>query len=487
MKENKKSADTKVSNTPKTEGKVTENQREKQESRFLFQFDDIISYGAHVMRSNCYQEGKGDSRIEQDTEAFLTKHINRWLAGEDRDTIGEFVYRLTNKSLMVWNNLFFEEVDSETFSVILRKIFEEAEIGLVYHYRSARRIASGIPSSLLFSRRNWIPQQGYITFSNGILEVGSGKLLEPTPDIHTGNVIHRDFDSQADCPKFRKAVSDALDKDTAKVFQEACGNLFLGFQHEIITILVGDGLNGKSTICNAIAYALGGRDNVSELTLKQITDEQGQHRANMIGKIANICPDSGDLDVGNEDNLKRYCSGEPMSFKRLYEQPGTISGLPKSLICTNTLSSTSDHSPGFLRRLLIIPFNKVIKDVNVNLKKELEAEADGILNWLFEGAKRLEKQGKFSHSDTIAERKESYQIDSNPVAMWLRERDFKPHPVEKVRLGNIYSDFEKWRIANGYKQISNKKFAERLRFLGVDVRQYGAYTYAYLAVDDLPT
>lgn len=107
MTEKEKSADTSPNTPEKTKGKVTENQRKKQESRFLFQFDDIISYGAQVMRSNCYQEGKGDSRIEQDTEAFLTKHINRWLAGEDRDTIGEFVYRLTNKSLMVWNNLFF--------------------------------------------------------------------------------------------------------------------------------------------------------------------------------------------------------------------------------------------------------------------------------------------------------------------------------------------------------------------------------------------
>ena len=117
----------------------------------------------------------------------------------------------------------------------------------------------------------------------------------------------------------------------------------------------------------------------------------------------------------------------------------------------------------------------------------MEAEADGILNWIFEGAKRLKQQEGFSYSDAIADRKESYQIESNPVAMGLRERDYKPHPVEKVKLGNIYADFDKWRICNGYKQISNKKFAERLRFLGVDVRQYGAYTYAYLAVDDLPT
>ena len=487
MKENKKSADTKVSNTPKTEGKVTDNQPKKQESRFIFQFSDFIAYGGEIMNGSCHEQGQGHSRIEQDTEAKLTWYVFRWLAGEDRDAIGNYVFRLTNKSLMVWNDLFYEEVDTEMFSVILRKIFEEAEIGLVYRYRSAERIASAIPASLKYSRRNWTPQPGYITFSNGILEVATGKMIDPNPDIFSSHVILRNYDPSADCPKFKKAVADALDKDTAKVFQEACGNLFLGFEHEIITILVGDGLNGKSTVCNAIAYALGGRDNVSELTLKQITDEQGQHRANMIGKIANICPDSGDLDVGNEDNLKRYCSGESMSFKRLYEQPGTISGLPKSIICTNTLSSTSDHSPGFLRRLLIIPFNKVIKDVNVNLKKELEAEADGILNWLLEGAKRLEKQGKFSHSDTIAERKESYQIESNPVAMWLRERDYQPHPSEKVRLGNIYSDFEKWRIANGYKQISNKKFAERLRFLGVEVRQYGAYTYAYVAVDDLPT
>ena len=388
---------------------------------------------------------------------------------------------------MIWNDHYYEQISLDVFSVILRKIFDSIDVGIVYHYRTTAKIASAIPASLEYSGKVWEPQPGYITFANGVLEVESGKLLEPTPDIRTGNVIHRNFDPKADCPKFRKAVSDALDKDTAKVFQEACGNLFLGFEHEIITILVGDGLNGKSTICNAIAYALGGRDNVSELTLKQITDEPGQHRANMIGKIANICPDSGDLDVGNEDNLKRYSSGESMSFKRLYEQPGTISGLPKSIICTNTLSSTSDHSPGFLRRLLIIPFNKVIKEVNVNLKKELEAEADGILNWIFEGARRLKQQGSFSHSNAIADRKESYQIESNPVAMWLRERDFKPHPSEKVKLGNIYADFDKWRICNGYKQISNKKFAERLRFLGVDVRQYGAYTYAYLAVDDLPT
>lgn len=81
MIEKEKSADTKVSNTPKTEGKVTDNQPKKQESRFLFHFNDIIAYGSEIMRGNCYQLGKGDSRIEQATEAFLTKNINCWLAG----------------------------------------------------------------------------------------------------------------------------------------------------------------------------------------------------------------------------------------------------------------------------------------------------------------------------------------------------------------------------------------------------------------------
>ena len=312
MTEKEKSADTSPNTLEKTEGKVIENQPKKQESRFIFQFSDFIAYGGEIMNGSCHEQGQGHSRIEQDTEAKLTWYVFRWLAGEDRDAIGNYVFRLTNKSLMVWNDLFYEEVDTEMFSVILRKIFEEAEIGLVYRYRSAERIASAIPASLKYSRRNWTPQPGYITFSNGILEVATGKMIDPNPDIFSSHVILRNYDPSADCPKFKKAVADALDKDTAKVFQEACGNLFLGFEHEIITILVGDGLNGKSTVCNAIAYALGGRDNVSELTLKQITDEQGQHRANMIGKIANICPDSGDLDVGNEDNLKRYCSGESM-------------------------------------------------------------------------------------------------------------------------------------------------------------------------------
>ncbi len=227
MKENKKSADTKVSNTPKTEGKVTDNQPKKQESRFVvLRYKDFFEYGAHYLGSCCSRAGENDTKVEQQVEAHLTQYVLRCMTGEEGDCLAsDYLFKLTDKSLMIWNDHHYEQISLDIFSVILRQIFMAIGVGVVYYHRTTARIASAIPASLEYSGKVWEPQPGYITFKNGVLEVDSGKLIEPTPDIHTGNVIHRIFDPKADCPKFRKAISEALDKDTAKVFQDVKGKV----------------------------------------------------------------------------------------------------------------------------------------------------------------------------------------------------------------------------------------------------------------------
>ena len=69
MGENEKSADTSPNTPEKTKSKVTENQRKKQESRFVvLRYKDFFEYGAYYLGSCCSRAGENDTKVEQQVE-----------------------------------------------------------------------------------------------------------------------------------------------------------------------------------------------------------------------------------------------------------------------------------------------------------------------------------------------------------------------------------------------------------------------------------
>ena len=469
----------------KSEIKYSESQSLPQE-----RFADFLDYIKETVGATLTGMGQDHHSVDAALEGRMRDLFSRYIVGDDGDAIDRYAYADSSCSLYLYNGKHYERLDLKKFSFLLRKVMERMEMGVVYRHKSSEPIAKSITEDMISTGTMWKPDSRYMVFRNGVLDTDDMTLHPHAPEYQT-NIVFSDLDYQpdADCPTFRKVVADALDQDTANVLQEMCGYLlFPDSRHEKIGVLVGEGRNGKSVILNMISYALG-EENVTHFGLQQITDASGVFIANMVGKLANICHDSGNLiKVGNEGILKQYASGEPIMAKILYQQPTITTNYPHSIIAVNALPVSADVSDGYFRRFLIIDFPHQIplNKVDRQLFQKMKPERMGVLLWIIEGMKRLLSESDFSESKAVEEIKRQYRKDNNIVATFLDEFEFRPSKTETRALNEIFRMFDRWAKENNYKPMSNRTFAARLRGLKFHTKKMGT-TLVYMESDkDLP-
>lgn len=184
-----------------------------------------------------------------------------------------------------------------------------------------------------------------------------------------------------------------------------------GLKLEKVLFLYGSGCNGKSVFVD-ITEALLGRDNISHESLSDMCSENGGNsRANLEGKLLNTCSDVAPNAFAG-DIFKRIASQEPISAKILYKDVHTLTEYAKMMFCLNELPKTNDRSNGFYRRFLIAPFLIQIPKtkINPNLAREIIAtELPGVMNWVLEGRKRLVKNKAFTESPLMLKTLEDYK------------------------------------------------------------------------------
>lgn len=470
---------------PKTASKCSENQRLPQE-----RFADFLDYIKETVGATLTGMGQDHHSVDAALEGRMRDLFCRYIVGDDGDAIDRYAYADSTFCIYLYNGKHYERLEPKKFAFLIRKAMTQMEMGVVYRHKSSEQIAKSITEDMISTGTMWKPDSRYMIFRNGVLDTDDMTLHEHSPEYLTNIVFaDLDFNPDADCPIFRKVVADALDQDTANVLQEMCGYLlFPDSRHEKIGVLVGGGRNGKSVILNMISYALG-EENVTHFGLQQITDASGVFIANMVGKLANICHDSGNLiKVGNEGILKQYASGEPIMAKVLYHQPTITTNYPHSIIAVNALPVSADVSDGYFRRFLIIDFPHQIplNKVDRQLFQKMKPERMGVLLWIIEGMKRLLSESDFSESKAVDDIKKQYQRDNNIVATFVDEFEFRPSRTEMRPLDEVFRMFKTWTKDNNYRDMGKRTFSTRLKGLKFRTQKVGV-TMVYIESDkDLP-
>ncbi|MBR0035268.1 MAG: toprim domain-containing protein, partial [Synergistaceae bacterium] len=171
-------------------------------------------------------------------------------------------------------------------------------------------------------------------------------------------------------------------------------------------MLVGKGSNGKSTFLEVIKE-LFGRHNCSYLRPDRLTNpfDVMQIRHSMI----NICHESARSMGGAEEILKAVISGDPITGSYKCQDAEAFQSRAKWIIATNSIMDIKDVSYGFLRRMVVIPFNAKFKDssepqgrgrpvndkIDYDLLDKLRAELPEIYWWAFYGYWLLKHGHKF--------------------------------------------------------------------------------------------
>jgi len=277
-----------------------------------------------------------------------------------------------------------------------------------------------------------------------------------------------DYDSTATNQVFINYLDDVLpDRFTQRTLQEIIGYLFIkGLKLEKIFFLFGTGANGKSVLFEVI-NGLIGDENISHFSLESLTDGTGYFRAKIKDKIVNY---GTDINLNRIDAglFKTLASGEPVEARLPYAEPFTISDYAKLIFNVNRLDNANiEHTHGFYRRILIIPFNKTIadNDQDKNLHKKILADKAGVLNWIIQGAENVIRNEDIFISKECQNFKSRFIKETDSASLFLESENYIKDS-NTVLLSSLYEEYRDFCLEDGYNKLGKKNFSKRLEALG---------------------
>jgi putative DNA primase/helicase len=317
----------------------------------------------------------------------------------------------------------------------------------------------------------------HVSLQNGILdvealirgEVEAFRALDPR--WFSTNALPFHYNPRAGCPQFLKFLDQIFEGDQERIafIQEWIGWCCVydySFQHALV--LSGDGANGKGVLSKVIE-ALLGEDNVSHVPLERFG--QRFQLAPTVGKLLNMAPEMSTIDKSDEEQLKSITGGDRISIDIKYGDGLDTKMTARCIFSTNSIPPFFDRSGGLRRRLIILPFNRVVPEAErvLHLERKFFPELAGIFNWAIAGLKTLRERGRFEIPEISRSAVERHMKDSNPAATFLLD-ECSQRPDVAVKSMDLYTAYTAWFKEQGYsKQI----FLSQPQFAKEVTRAYG--------------
>jgi len=303
-----------------------------------------------------------------------------------------------------------------------------------------------------------------LCLENGIYNLDTREFRDHTPEVYFTTKLPINYDPEADCPKIKQFLEEVAHPEDIPLIQEIIGyTLFPGYPFHKAVMLHGGGANGKSTFLELLKNFVGAK-NTSGVQLQKLDDDKFA-RAELYGKMTNICADLPPKRLYYTGVFKMLSGGDMVEAERKYQDPFRFNNRAKLLFSANELPPTSDLTDAYFRRWLIIDFPNTFKgsDADPNLLSKLttDGELSGLFNWALEGLERLLEQGGFTKSTAQEEIKDR----------WIKETDslrsFVMAKVEEDEENYVSKDafmieYKKWCKSNNLGPVSKEKIGRDL-------------------------
>jgi P4 family phage/plasmid primase-like protien len=324
-----------------------------------------------------------------------------------------------------------------------------------------------------------VTQDSIITLSmnNGLLILGhdgQAEIIPHTPDYFSFIQLPYGYELKAQCPTWLNFLNDITlcRQDYILLLQQWCGYLLRSdLRQQKFLLCVGEGANGKGVFFEVVQNLVG-VENCSQVPIAQL--HRSFSLAATIGKMVNLTHESaGKIEESAETTLKSFVAGDRMEFERKFREP--FSGIPtaKIMVATNDLPRFNDKSQAVWRRILLVPFDKVVAEAQqiTTLAEKLKKELPGILNWALEGLRNLNAAGRFTVPANSRELIEQYRQDSNPARAFLLENYESTNNGDIVPCEDVYRQYRGWCEGNGHQPLSNGLFGKEVKRVYPDIER----------------
>jgi len=278
----------------------------------------------------------------------------------------------------------------------------------------------------------------YINMKNSVFCIskdGEIKTLQHEPSYGFKWQLPYNYNPDAKCPQIMQFLNDVVEEENAiKVLQEFCGYIFLPHKflnyEKALWLFGATGANGKSVLLSLV-HQLIDETNISHMNLSELADPI--KRTMLMGKVLNITNDATikNIDTGT---YKALISGETTTIRQLYKGAAELKAPPKFMIATNELPLMQQGTEAFVRRMILLPFNKQIPEAqrDIHLSSKLSSEVEGFFNFALEGLQRLIQNQQFSKSNLIESATSDYLCELDVLSDFLQD-----HPIEALHGKNV--------------------------------------------------
>lgn len=251
-----------------------------------------------------------------------------------------------------------------------------------------------------------------INVLNGELWLGSDGTVTLRPhDSGSGQQQCSDltYKPNAACPCYDRALADIFSSSSDPAGLTALWHELTGYllqparRRPLIVVAAGRGRDGKSALAETLVRLLG-RAQVTAMPVEDLTGSRF-----ILGDLAasRVFLDA-DMTAGvllPDGMLKKLSEGTTVTAERKFRDPITFTMRAVPLLLMNTTPRLADHSPGFRRRLLVLPFERQFAEAEVDyglFPNIYETELSGALNRALEGLQRVIQRGwKFDPPDAV--------------------------------------------------------------------------------------
>ena len=190
--------------------------------------------------------------------------------------------------------------------------------------------------------------------------------------------------------------------------------------------------------------------------------------AGLTGKNLVIASEQPSAYLASTNTLNAIISGEPLQVEQKYRDPYTI--IPRAKVCwaMNELPRVADANSGLFRRVKIIQFPALPESQrSPELKRDIEAEGPGILNWALEGLRRVRERGHFEIPTSVREATAEFQASNDVPALFVEDRCIRGDGF-KVQAQKLYDEYVEWCNDNGHRPQSSTRVAADWARLGFE-------------------
>jgi len=312
---------------------------------------------------------------------------------------------------------------------------------------------------------SWDADPDILVCKNGSLRISTGELAEHQPGYFATSAVPYEYD-----PNARPVIWDYFLRNTVPVaanfLQEFAGYaLTTEMAHELAVWLFGPPGSGKSTFIAGLAAMLGHRAGIlglADLERSRFT------LADLPGKTLVVASEQPSSYLASTNTLNAIISGEPIQVERKYRDPFTV--IPRAKVCwaMNELPRVADANSGLFRRVKVVTFPALAENErDPKIKRAIETEGAGILNWALEGLWRLKKRGHFEVPAGVEDATKQFRENNDVPALFVEDRCIQGADL-KVQASQLYTEYKEWCLENGHRPMSSTRLADDWARLGFE-------------------